>query len=1240
MMKIFKIPKASIWILQKNHFQFLIKKILYHFKSSTLFNQNKRLQIDSFVLYLKLMNIVSIAQGKQFKINYIESNSIFFEEKDDFEQVILIQTKIIQQEQCDYMHFDEVKQTFILLCSNNPMLKLYEVDIHNSTTLQFQIDLSIQYQEKCKITQYKLIDNSLIIAYYNCAHWIILKTDQSNKKAQVFIDYQHIVIENKLKVIREIQFCEKNSQFNLYLIEENRYAKIETQKIGIGLISFTIYTASNFVQKLIIMQKCSQIIPIIYNQQDFIVTSQVQITEFELHKQYEFYDINYVQYSLFLKRKNELTVDVTKFINKTYSIEATPLNFLDQFNLFYQIDLSNKVIQFYRFSLMRKILKPTKQYIFELDEQQIFGNYNNIQCRRLEQISQAQTQIPIYTIDTIFNCDMKLNCKTDIKPETPLELNDFDILKLRTNQLSLSIKRLTINKNQCLIKGLQYESHYKIYDVSSIEQENIIYEIDNNLFVYNCFRKRVVLQIVLHSTQVYDYYSNFLIYDQNTNVGRFLQCRNYNIQQQYIKFDHKVFQIKQFQQYLLIYTGVNNQIQIINLLRQGFDSVIATNLENLQQNSSSNTQILFYAQYQNSQILQYLGLIYIERDNKSKYYKFPEVLIIGIQARVNSLYSIIAIQFETNSILGYIFDEGEIQLQLNWTNSEFTLKKPLQYKETRNYFCILTEKNQSIYVLIFSYLKDELFLKEIIQTDTPFFFIEEHFIGFYNPKQGFSITNLIQYEVEIQIQEILMNKLVLKDHITARIQPYNLDKKYHFDFNILIINECRHLHAHFNSTEIYQNPPNFQIKVSNYFYGPIDKLSYKMNSNKIIDISPINPILSLQKCQDLKQIACYWSLKIRNLESKVEVPIIVLDNNTFQFIFPSFSEKIAIIWLGNFDFLSIQILGQALYGIEYQLEEEDTFLIRKNSISRKFEVEQVDLLRYLKREGNLILIKTSNENIFLYVEKGQFDQITGLDNVIDLIFIENTEEHYLLLHQIKSTFNFVISIRKFRLTEQPIISYLNVTQPLLQEVKKVLQNKFIFENNSTFQQIQLVSCKRINELITIKVLIILQLRSLVLNIEINKEQINGVYLQTQIRYPIQYDNGAIAFDLVDENILVLSHFNNVNHFYYYDLKNDNEFQDYVYSNQNLEITKLNTTHYMICQAGLIRIATFGYNIFLDPDKDLSQGLTLFAQNQVSSAEVRLILMSKRHLTNFVQLITLFLIQLYIRINQKQIKSKK
>ncbi|CAK76401.1 unnamed protein product, partial (macronuclear) [Paramecium tetraurelia] len=784
------------------------------------------------------------------------------------------------------------------------------------------------------------------------------------------------------------------------------------------------------------MQKCTQLIPIIYNQKDFVDTSLVQNTEFVLHELYEFYDINYAQYLLFLKRKNELIVDITTFINKTYQIEATPLTFLDSFNLFYQIDPSNKFIQFYKFSQIRKIIQPKKQYIFELDEKQIFGNYENVQCKRLEYISQLQTLIPIFTTDLIFNCEMKLNYKFNIYPGTPFELFSFDIIKYRTNQLSLSIKRLTINKNSCSIKNLQYTSYYKIYDFSSIEQENFIYEIDNNFFVYNCLRKRVLIQIFLHSAQVYDYLSNFFIYDQNTNIGRLLYCRTQNIQQHNIKFDHKIFQIKQFQNYLLVYTDVNNFIYIINLLHayQSFNLGNVNNLQYSPLNSFSNTQILFYTQCQYIQIIQYPGIIYFERDNKTKCYQFPAFQIISLKSIVNSLYSIIAIQIETNSILGYIFDEGEVLLKLNWTNPEFNLIKPLQYKENENYFCIQAEKNQSIHVLIFSYMNEEYFFLEIIQTDTPFIFLQENFLVFYKPKQGFSLRNLNEYDFEIQIEEIMMNKLVLKDQITATIQSDNQNKKYNFDLKIYIINECRHLHALFNSTEIYHKAPsNFQFKVSNYFYGPIDKLSYKINSNPIINISPINSILSIQQCNDLKKIACSWLFKILNLESNVEVmfSIILLDNNSLMCIFPILYNQIAIIWL----------VDQSLYGFEYQLGEEDTFLIRVNNIQRKFEVEQVDELKYIKREGNLSLINCQIADVYFYVENGQFGQITGLDNVIDFIFIENTEEHYLLLHQIKSTFNFIISIRIFRFKEQSIISQVNVTLPLLEEVKKVLDNE-------------------------------------------------------------------------------------------------------------------------------------------------------------------------------------------------------
>ncbi|CAD8098291.1 unnamed protein product [Paramecium primaurelia] len=369
--------------------------------------------INPFQMKNKIQDklICQLFKVDEYSINCIESHSIFFDQKDEFKLVIQLQTQNISQDYCDYMHFDETKQIFILLCHNYPMFKIYEVNIHNETTLLQQLNLTIQFQEKCKRAQYLLNDQTIIIAFHKCTHWMILITDQSNKQIQILLDYQYNLMKDVLLdfyIVNEIQFCETTSTIFLYFIEQNRYASIQITRSQINIQQYFIYIATNLIQKLIINSKCSLKIPIIYNQEYSENTTIVKNSEFVLYNLYEFNDINYIQNYLFLKRNTELIVDITKYINQTYQIETTPLIFLEQLNLFYQINPKNKIIQFYRISSLRKIFKPREKYIFLIDEeQQLIGNTDNIQCIKIDYKDKDLNNI--FDIETTFNCKMKFN---------------------------------------------------------------------------------------------------------------------------------------------------------------------------------------------------------------------------------------------------------------------------------------------------------------------------------------------------------------------------------------------------------------------------------------------------------------------------------------------------------------------------------------------------------------------------------------------------------------------------------------------------------------------------------------------------------------------------------------------------------------------------------------------------------------------------------------------------------------
>ncbi|CAD8098293.1 unnamed protein product [Paramecium primaurelia] len=208
-------------------------------------------------------------------------------------------------------------------------------------------------------------------------------------------------------------------------------------------------------------------------------------------------------------------------------------------------------------------------------------------------------------------------------------------------------------------------------------------------------------------------------------------------------------------------------------------------------------------------------------------------------------------------------------------------------------------------------------------------------------------------------------------------------------------------------------------------------------------------------------------------------------------------------------------------------------------------------------------------------------------------------------------------------------------------MRKALDDKFSFQNNSIFPQIRLISCKLFIEIIRVKLLIILRTHSLIIEIQTNKEYINDIHKSSSIRHPFLDIDGI--FVQADENILILKFFDNVNLFYYYDLQEDKEFLDYIYSSQILEIKKFNTTHYLLFTNDIISIGMFEYTINLDTDLDLIEGLTLIAENKVSTAEITLILKtqtSKFSLIIYIQLVTLFLIEFYIRIKKKQKQLKR
>ncbi|CAD8168760.1 unnamed protein product [Paramecium pentaurelia] len=978
--------------------------------------------------------------------------------------------------------------------------------------------------------------------------------------------------------------------------------------------------------------KCQIIIVVNSTEKSNSKVNHSSINELNLNLKNENNKFHFYSDILFLQNQFKLNVFLNPYINQTYQISNTPLFFFEFDKLFCQYDQSKNAILFYRYYQLNSFIKPKQKYLYLIHRKDLFKNDTLFKCLRviyenntLEVKSQLVEQITVQ-----HNCQSKFQQKIWKSEALFLFQNSsFDIYNSE-GSISVSIKNNQKFLNSCLSK---LQSFY-FKDKIELRQINIPYYIsfqkDSHFYIYNCKQNKIIISINRDKFEVLESQGDYYIINKNnTNHLRVIQFKDEQLLQLKIKFEEAIINSQQISQSVILYMNNSN---LPPLIYQNFQ--LDQDGKYLSKSLYQSEPILFYQEMGYQKFIQYKNFIAVENKGNIRCFKFQVGLIISISTLTiaNKDYSIIAIQNFTRSLILIYCNDYELHQIFNYSFSDYVFSYPFKYIRNPSHLAILMKQNKELYIAIFKYNISSLQFQEIIETDDSFFtFYQSDLLYYWNKEWRYLLLNQILIEVEIN-HNFLNNISLLyqKD-----LYP-NKQQERSIQLILQIQNNCQKIYPLKNlfNFEIKQNQ-TLKLQISDIFYGPINNLTIITNSSIFFN-GPFQLKQKVQLCSLNESNFCIKQLEIESKVQRLIFSTIITENQVFEIIDTFSNIKIISFLLIKQDYYLLFLQSETNLKIQLiqcsELIDQNCYVI--TDLNEKFQIQPItaDVLR----TGNLIKLKNQFNQSFIYFEEIKFILVQLPEIVVDVIYIEETQDQYLIIQQIKqNSSNLELMIYSIYLNKKSIVYSLSIP--------KQLYIKLINDQQLKFQELKLTSCIQIGGLTKIKLFIITQYYSYLFQLILDQQKNQVQFeLQKSVRNCDSQNckNKIFTINYFDDNILILKEINN-NHFLFYDLRKHRNFYDYFHKSINqIKIKRINTTHFIFFENFFIHQGTIGYEIEQLDSSEINYNFELHAQNEISNEKALFqiqIIQQKYQFTNTLILILLscfIFIIIYLR-NQKQ-----
>ncbi|CAD8198829.1 unnamed protein product [Paramecium pentaurelia] len=1172
----------------------------------------------------------------EYSIICISVELVYQDEQINFSEKFRFNTNIQATELCDEMNINE-DGNFNMFCLSQFSLKQYTINISSrNASLISEFDIPNQIQDSCKIKYVKWNQNFYIVVFYQCSRWKVLLI--KNNKVTTLLEAQmndKETLFQGLSFINDVSFCvSKNLFVDIYLIENNQYIQVSINYSQQLYTYYFVFENIKRIQKIIVQQKCSIIFIVNPLEDDNSnVFNTQERKKLSLHQKYSNYKIYFHSNILFLQNSTELIAFLNPHLYPTFQIKSTPLHFFEIDKLFCQFDETQNAIQFYQYYQLSSLIKPKQKYLYIIQSSELFRINTLLLCLKMVNENNTKQQNLIQYITVQNQCQSKFQQTIQrSEVQNAFKNSSFNLYNQEGN-ISVSIGNNQIFLDSCLTKLQQFHIKTKIELRQLNIPDFIIFQNDNSFYIYSCKQNKLLVQINRNQFEVLEAKQTYFIVNKNTsNSLRIIQFKEGQLFQQKIQFDDVIINAQQFSKSIFLYINNKNlPTLIINSFEQKLDS------KYLPKGLYQSEPILFYQEVGNEQFIQYLNIIAVENQGGIRFFKCQEGLIISVLASKisNQDFSMIAIQNVSNSLILTYFNDHEILQISNHTFSDYQFVFPFMYKINPQHLAILINKNNNtLYIAIFQYTQSSLELQDIIATDDSFF-------TFYQNSLLFTFNNELRY--------LLLSDILVQVETNSNFK-YNLSSMYYFypkiqeedkdiQLKFQIQNNCYKLHALKNLTifKIHQHQI-LRVNINDIFYGPINSLKLITNSSIILN-GPFKFRNQLQQCNLNGSYICIKQFKI---EGQLMFSTIFLENQVFEITIQPYSKIIYItniklsyyLWFFKKDvYLKIQLIYCTDKNINLILDLNDIFEIQF--------INAVDIVR----TGNLIYIKDLFLQNYIYFEDTNFIEIKIPGNVLDIIYIEDSQDQYLTLQQKAITsIKYDLIIYQINLNQTNILYSISI----FEELKLEVTNRQIL-----IQELKLISCINIGSLIKIKMFMISNYYSYLYQLILDQQKNYIKFeLQKQIRNSVSFSSEyeKTQIEQFNENILVLKIIQ-TNQFQYYDLREERNFYDYFYKSSYLmKIKQINTTHSIFINDSFVYLGTIGYEIELQNEQEINYNCQLHAQNDISDEKVLFqihIIKQNNQFTKTnisIQFSSLIFIIIYLRNRQfriqKQYKRKK
>ncbi|CAD8188110.1 unnamed protein product [Paramecium octaurelia] len=1202
-------------------------------KSFTISYKIEPIQVKIFKLFEQEISkklICQFLKNQKYYISCTTFDTLNYGQNHHLQESIRIETNILSNENCDEI-FQLNDGRIIIFCMTQSHLRQYSVGLDGDARLMLEYEVVDQIQDQCKKTLYNIKrKNQFITAFFQCSRWKIF-----------LINNLHItiILETKMKdeypslkyfsKINDISICWLTAQ-TLYIFEGKHQLLVNYDSIYSQ--TFTLSKSEHQILKIILLKVCSNNILITYSNESNFQPFQKTEREIIINQTFEAGNIHFFSDYIFFQNETSLLIRIDYHLIQTYEILNTTLNFFEQDKLFYQIDLSNNLIQFYRYFPMSGFIEPKKKFIYIIFKLEVILPQQLDQCFRIQYGNKSNERIKhVEEIEIQRNCYLKQEVVLNFKRYNSYLQQEFSIQNNHNEVINLSIWNEAMEDVKCYQRVKSYEFKNKT-QLKSKHHHYLVFQNDYLIYLHNCIQNKIEMIINTNEFEVFRFHEDYYLIDKKNQQLKVISFALNQISQ-IVLYDHiEITKAQQVQQQLFLYTKNNTSPIIISKV----SFLYTTNY--LSKVYVQPEQITYYQKLGGYTFFQYPNILAYEFQGDVLCFDISNLVIISIKIWIKNLYQIIAVQNETNSVLLYYTNLIELHQIYNYTLKEYQFSNPLKYSYANLKLVILTEQHSTFFLALFSQSDESITLMDIINTDDTYFEILEYTLFYLKNGQ---MKQYYMTGVDALINTNISFQKNIFEYYNFTLKPA-LKGNDDLNLKLKLINECYQLFCRKNSISLrLQKDQKLYLKIPEMFYGPINNLTIQSNQNIYLK-NPFNYISQINKCY-VDQFICIqeFHFESQNSISKTEYQffVIILNNKTvFHLLQPPIDDLLNwIFWISDYNFIrlysqdkSLQIgLLQCNLELNRNCKEIKTSTIGINPVTPlSFSIIKIQ---------NLIRISNDAQQIYLYICNQNFTIINITDYNLDIKYIENSKDLFIGVSKFDEVEQ---SLRKLRIYQIHFNGYVEIFSDI---ITKKIENLLPFYNK--LLNISLISCRQTENIIVANILVQHLYTFFTVKIQIDIQ--NGFFisfdLQKQIRNQLWDSNFIINY--LDDDYLILNSIS-ADATILFDLSEERLFYDYCYlQNNHIQITRVNTTHFIFRNNSTIHIGMIqNYEIDLREIDDKNFNFILNAQNQISEAQISIHVEvtsdGQDKSIILIQLINMIFILLQLRLGQSLNRQKK